>query len=74
MFSDVYEYRLLLASTNIQQSSPLPSRWHEGRGFSLGDASEDVYCGGDAVDLTAAHERVKEVVVDVDHSVLIGCC
>jgi len=74
VFSYVCKYGLLLTATNIQQSSPFPSRWHEGRGLGLGDASEDVYCGRDAVDLTAAQEGVQEVVVDVDHSVLVGCC
>ena len=74
VFSYVCKYGQLLTATNIQQSSPLPSRWHEGRGLGLGYASEDVDCGGNAVDLTAAHERVEEVIVDVDHSLLIGCC
>jgi hypothetical protein len=74
VFSYVCKYGLLLTATNIQQLSPLPSRRHEGRGLGLGDASEDVHCGGDAVDLTAAQEGVQEVVVDVDHSVLVGCC
>ena len=68
------KYRLLLTNAKIQQSSPFPAGWHEGRGLGLGYACEDVDCGWDAVDLTAAQERVEEVIVDVDHSLLIGCC
>lgn len=74
VFSYVCKYGQLLTTTNIQQLSPLPSRRHEGCCLCLGDASEDVYCGGNAVDLTAAHEGVEKVVVDVDHSLLVGCC
>ena len=73
VFSYVCKYGLLLTATNIQQSSPFPSRRHEGRGLGLGDASEDVYCGGDSVDLTAAQKGVEEVVVYVVHSLLVSC-
>jgi len=72
VFSYVCKYGQLLTATNIQHSSPFPSRRDEGRGLGLGNASEDVHCGRNAVDLAAAQERVKEVVVDVDHSLLVG--